>query len=490
MRRSLVIVAAVWLLAACKHDPDEWKTPNMTVLTPRLQPVFEKTKTVCFGRFMIDVPAATTVAWGDVSIPLGVSVYPNGVSEVKAMAQTFIDELKSEKAIYLNDIPLLISVAEIPHPEGKIVTGYEGFQAIGELKINGYFKLNDDGVVIDSRPLDNMKDRVTSDIISIAQRLRPRAEHEVPAEPGNCIEHAFLPDKPGTEKERRAELVSIGFRLKEFPDTHLSISIRPSNPHRSESNTLKWQLERLEKNLKAENPNHPRLKTKYFRRGERQIHDWTDGFEGLSRSPDQADIHGIHDFGIDFQGVPHDPLKPFVLILMQTGVANNAAGATKPSLTDEEAIAVWDKITSTIRVRPTGTAAVKTTGTDPQPRLPLGELAATGRICPQTGMWESNEAFGTESSRRRYILAGESMPRVTVLGRPSLWQKLKGEAPSHQLATVWKLVDYNDQRALAIAPVDTPLVAHSHPQDGATKVAEHNNSGDRLRQKTSPEEQG
>lgn len=134
MRRSVVIVAAVWLLAACKHDPDEWKTPNMTILTPRLQPMFEKTKTVCFGRFMIDVPASTTVAWGDVSIPLGVSVYPNGVSEVKAMAQTFIDELKSEKAIYLNDIPLLISVAEIPHPEGKIVTGYEVFRRSASLK--------------------------------------------------------------------------------------------------------------------------------------------------------------------------------------------------------------------------------------------------------------------------------------------------------------------------------------------------------------------
>ena len=106
----------------------------MTILTPRLQPMFEKTKTVCFGRFMIDVPASTTVAWGDVSIPLGVSVYPNGVSEVKAMAQTFIDELKSEKAIYLNDIPLLISVAEIPHPEGKIVTGYEVFRRSASLK--------------------------------------------------------------------------------------------------------------------------------------------------------------------------------------------------------------------------------------------------------------------------------------------------------------------------------------------------------------------
>ena len=371
-----------------------------------------------------------------------------------------------------------------------IVTGYEGFEAIGELKINGYFKLNNDGVVVEARPLIERKDQVILDITSIAQRLRQRAEHEVPAEAGNCIEYAFLPDKPWTEKERRAELVSIGFRLKEFPDTHLSISIRPSNPHYSESNTLKWQLERLEKNLKAENPNHIRLQTKYFRRGTRQIHDWVEGFEALSRSPDQADIHGIHDFGMDFQGVPYDPLKPYADIRMQTGVADNAAGATKPILTDEEAIAVWDKITSTIRVRPTGAAAVKIAGADPQPRRPLGELAATGRSCPQTGMWESGEASGTENSRRRYIKAGETMPRVTVTGSPSLWQKLKGATPSYQLATVWKLVEYDDKPALATAALHVPTLAQLVPGSEPANDAGDGDAGAKPAEAVPPKEKG
>lgn len=486
----ILFVAAILNLTACNANPKEWKTPNMTPLTPRLLPMFEKTKTVCFGRFMIDVPASTTVVWGGTTILLGITVYPNGLNEVKSQAEKFIDELKSEKAIYLNDIPLLISVDNIAQPEGKVVTGLDGFEALGELRINGYFRLGNDGVVIDARPMEDMKDEVISDIISIAQRLRQNAEHQIPTEPGNCIEYAFLPDKAGVKKAGRGELVSIGFRLKEFPDTHLSISIRPSNPHYSESNTLKWQLERVEKRLRAEDPNHIRLQTKYFRRGTRQIHDWKDGFEGLSRSPDQPNIHGIHDFGMDFQGVPHDPLRPFALIMMQTGVANNAAGSIKPSLTDEEAIAVWDKITSTIRVRPTGAAAVKRAGADPQPRTPLGELAATGRTCPQTGTWEASEPTSTQSSRRRTIKAGDTMPRVAVLGTPSLWQKLKGITPSYQVATVWKLVEYEDEPALAIAAAGTTAFAQTVPEEGIAQAARDDKPGEDPGAETSTKEKG
>ena len=414
----------------------------MIALSPRLQPMFDKTKTVCFGRFIVEVPASTTVAWGGADIPLGVNVYPKGIEEVTASAQKFINELKSEKAIYLNDIPLLISVEDFSEPVGQIVTGYDGFEAIGTLKINGYFKLNDDGIIIDSRPLKDDRESTTALIKSIARRLRLRAENEIPTEPGNCIEHAFLPDELGPPKEPPAELLSIGFRLKEFPDVHLSIQIRPSNPHYSESDSLEWQLERLEKDLKAENPNHPMLKTFYFRRGPCQINDWVNGFEGLSRSPEQSTAHSFHDFAIAFRGVAGDYLKPFADIRMQTGVADNAMGATKASLTDEEAIAVWDKITSTIRVRPTSATPVKSA--DAGPRLPLGELAATGRTCPQTGWWISDEESGIKGGGRQHIKKGERMPHVVSQATPSLWQKLKGENPTQRTATVWKLVAHGD----------------------------------------------
>lgn len=438
------LAATTLLLAACDHNPKEWKTPNMTAPTPRLQSLFEKTKTVCFGRFMADVPASTTILWDDPIVPLTVSIYPKGVDEVKALAEKFIDELKNEKAIYLNKIPLLISIDDVHQPEGQIVTGYDGFESVGGLKINGYFRWNDDGLVINARPLKEEKDETIADINSIAQRLRKRTENEIPTEPGNCIEYAFLPDKPNPSKEDLMEHIRVGFRLKEFPDAHFSIYIAPSNPYNPEGDSLKAQWKRIMEDPATPEEKKALASIKFFRESPRQIHDWKTGYEVLLRNPDEESVHSYHDFQVKFTGVPHDPYRPYADIQFQTGVANNAAGATKASLTDEEAIAVWDKITSTIRVRPTSATPVKSAGTNPHPQIPLGELAATGRTCPQTGWWEADDLGATEGDRRRHFNAGDRMPHVVSLGEPSIWQKLKGERPSYRTATVWKLVAYGD----------------------------------------------
>jgi hypothetical protein len=438
------LAASVLILTACDRNPKEWKTPNMIALAPRLQPLFKNTKTVCFGRFMVDIPASASVAWGNAIVPYDVSVYNGGAKEVKALAQKFIDELKSEKAINHDDVPLLLSVDDIHHPEGKIVIGYEDFQSINGLKINGYFVLNDDGIVINARPLKDEKDETIADLKDLAQRLRLRSENEIPAEPGNCIEYAFLPDKPNPSEDDLMEHIRIGFRLKEFPDAHLSIYVAPSNPYNPEGDSLKAQWKRIKEDPSTPEEKQALAKIKYFRESERQIHDWKTGYEVLVRNPDEEGVHSYHDFQIKFIGVPHDPYRPYADIQFQTGVADNTAGATKASLTDEEAIAVWDKITSTIRVRPTGNAAVKTAGADSGPRLPLGELAATGRTCPQTGWWIPSEPGEDKAKQRQHIKAGDRMPHVVSLGEPSLWQKLKGEQPSYRTATVWKLVDYGD----------------------------------------------
>jgi len=442
-RLALAPLAAMIMLGAgCDHAPKDWKMPNMTALTPRLHPMFEKTKTVCFGRFMVDVPASATVDWGKANVPFRVTIYPEGAGKMEALAQEFADKLKSEKAIYLNKIPLLISVDNVLQPDGRVVTGYDGFEATAELKISGFFKLNTDGVIIEARPLKEERVTTTEDINSIARRVRQRAVDEIPTEPGNCIERAFLPDKQNPTQDDLMEHIRIGFRLKEFPDAHFSIYTAPSNPYNPEGDSLQAQWKRIKEDPATPEEKAALAKIKYFRESSRQIHDWKTGYEVLVRNPDEEHVHSYHDFQAKFTGVPHDPFRPYTDIQFQTGVGGNAAGSTKASLTDEEAIAVWDKITSTIRVRPTSATTVKSA--DAGPRLPLGELAATGRTCPQTGWWVPDEDSGTKGGRRWHIKKGERMPHVVSQVAPSLWQKLKGEQPTHRTATVWRLVEHGD----------------------------------------------
>jgi hypothetical protein len=460
-------------LSSCSKNSGKWKSSEMSDLTPRLQKYFEKNKAVCFGRFMIDVPDSTIISWGKVAVPYTMQVYPQGVGKVHEEAQKFIDELKSEKAIYHNKVPLLLAVEEIKEPEGMMVVGYEGFEAIAELNIRAYFRMNQDGVIINSRPFKREKDEVMLDLLDTARRLKPRLENEIPSEPGNCIEYAFLKEKKNPSEDDLFEHIRIGIRLKEFPDVHLSIYVAPANDN-PEDDSLASQWEAAKGDMTSINEKIVLGKTKFFRESKRQIHDWKTGYEVMIRSPDEDGSLSHHDFHLRFNGVPRDPYKPYADIKLETGVANNAAGATKASLTDEEAIAIWDKITSSIRVRPTGDKAVKTIDANAIKQRPLGELAATGRTCPQTGWWEASEEDEIAGNRRRHLQAGEPMPHAVSLGKPSIWEKLKGEQPSYRTATVWKLVSYDEEPGQAKAPASTPAMAQTRPAGaGPAKTDDH-----------------
>ncbi len=355
-RLSVIYLAtASVVLSGCEHRQGH-KAPSTIAVTPRIDAMFEKTKVVCFGRFIVDVPDTAQLVWGHASINLGIYIYQNGAAEVGEMARVFKEELKNTEAINHNYESILLSEEKVSESRGRIIAGYESFDSLNGIRINGYFTSGVDGFVVSARPLKDEMAETVSEIKDIAQRLRPRAAGEVPIERGNCLENFFLKDGVDTDAEPPVEHVRIGFRLKEFPDTHLSIYTAPPNLSTDESDTLEWQLARIEARQKAEDPNHPLLQTKYFRRGARRIHEWINGWEAVSRSPDRPGRNGTHEFVMDFKGVPKDVYKPYADIQMQTGVEGNTAGAIKPTLTDKEAVAVWDRITNSIRVRPTSAA--------------------------------------------------------------------------------------------------------------------------------------
>ncbi|WP_447777867.1 T6SS immunity protein Tli4 family protein [Variovorax boronicumulans] len=444
LRRVLLFGALFALTAVCAQQPSKpQKASSMTsTLSPRIQPLFEETKTVCFGRFLIDVPATAEVVWGETSVPLGVVVARNAAGKLDSLVADRETAFKAAVRFPRSKgLSQYIETVGGPVKGQRTVVGYEGFDG-PDLRIYSYFAMGQDLAQLDATPLDSKKNSAIGKLNDIAWRLRPRKDDEIPTEPGMCIEHAFLSDS-ATEGPSKKDLVRIGFRLKEFPDVHLSIQLSPPTPSFGESNTFKFQMERS----KNENPiAYAKQKVLREDRG-RKINDWTDGYEALTRTPDEAVSRSHHVFIMDFQGVAGDELKPYADIQLSSGVrgsglGKDGAGSVKPSVTDEEALGIWDKLTSTIRVRPTGGSTVKKTS-DAGPLLPLGELAATGRACPQTGVWECVDEGDIQGGRRRMMRAGEEMPGIVRLGTPSVWQKIKGESPAHRSATVWKLVDYN-----------------------------------------------
>jgi len=332
-----------------------WKVSLMPHLTPRVDAAFEKTRTVCFGRLLIDVPDGTEVIWGDTDVPLGVNVYPGRVQDVVDMAAKKRDELNAQRmAGDFGGVSRLVNNVATTEPFGRIVAGYDYTGSVGTLEIHGYFAIGTYGVVIDAHPLTEERVEVEGDIRDIAHRLQPHDDDwsDIPTAPGSCIGNAFLPDGPGVAANGDGELVAIGFRLKQFPDVHLSIQLMPGREP-DERHSLSARLGRLDKQLLVLGQFPPFPRVAYLRRGDRQVGEWKDGYEGLARMPEAPKSRSHHDFRLEFSGAKHDPSRPYLDVRLASGVDHDTTGDVVPSISDEEAIALWDRLTDTIRPRPT-----------------------------------------------------------------------------------------------------------------------------------------
>jgi hypothetical protein len=433
---ALLVIAAI--VAVCSFLSNFSKVVNMTVQNPRLQPLFERTKTVCFGRFVIELPADAQVIWGDTIVPLGIWVEKGAANELASRVAEVEALLRSQPRYPLTKgLSLYFETIDGVVAGMRHVISQENFDGDGLLRINSLFAMGNDLVGMEARPLEEKKHRALEMLNSMARRLRPRSETELPSEAGACIENAFLTDAPDTKPEDVNEHIQVGFRLAEFHDVHLSIHIAPSSEMRW---SLDKQLETTENRARKVGESEPFERLKIFRRAKREIHEWKTGFEILTRTPGEEGVHAYHDFWMKFTGAANDPLRPFADIQFQTGVGENSAGAVKPSLTDEEAIALWDKLTSSIRVRPTNGAK---TSQAQLPKVSLGTLHVTGHRCPQTGWWECHDELSLAQPSGIWLEQGQLMPKARIWAHPNWWDRLKGERPVGWTAAVWRLAGYD-----------------------------------------------
>jgi len=313
-------------------------------------------------------------------------------------------------------------------PGQKLVFGARG--TIG-YTIHSYMPLGSDLFVLEVDDESRKETRV-QEMNNFAMQLRLRGDAEIPAGPGFCIDGGFIDIKPEYEN------TALGLRFKEFPDVSFSIRMRKNHNYLQESSSPSALRKNAKERASAIQLASFFSRVTTLREGRRQLNGW-EGEEILTRRPEYKDDTDAHEFRFFSVGQRHDALHPLLDIRMDTGVKENARASVRPSLTDEAALALWDKLLPTIRVRRPSDA---TPPPAPPPTVSLESVRKSGDICPQSGWWECLEKRKIEGERRRLFTAGDKLPPVLADGGASLWNTLIGN--THQIATVeWKLVEYD-----------------------------------------------
>jgi hypothetical protein len=320
-------------LSACERAPESLKRPNMTALSTRLQPLFEKTKTVCFSQFVVEVPWTATVVHGFADVDFPIEYYPGEGDKVAKHVAIQLGEIEKDRRFLSKEDIVEFSMF------GKVIDGVVPGQKLvfgskdqASYTIDSFVPVGKDLFVQHGAGVP--KEEAIRSLNTVASKLRLRTENEVPLEPGTCVEGGFVAWRPEFER------ASLGVRMKEFPDVHFSIKVIKNQKFLVEVRALEPRLKRAEKEGGIW---YSRIK--FFRRGLRELGNWT-GFEALARKPPRENSTESHQFAFVSLGAILDPLQPSLDVQLDTGVKDDQTASIKPSITDEEAVALWDKLSA------------------------------------------------------------------------------------------------------------------------------------------------
>jgi hypothetical protein len=316
-----------------------------------VQHLFAKTKTICAGRFLIDVPLSANVVYGDLWAPYEIQRYANDAANVDQYLLRYAAELKEHQRFASKELlkpdSMLGKVINGAVPGQRLFFGLSrGYNIFYE--IYSLIPVGPDLFVQRGTPSETGLGYLeTVDILnSTARRIFPLEKDNVPTHSGFCIDGAFIKD----DAESDVEKIQLGVRLREFPDVHFSVEMVRKN-FLVESDAIEPRLEEARRQAFAMGWGGWYSRIKILRKENRSLGPWK-GFEVLTHIPPRKEIGESHDFNFVALGIPKNPLVPTIDMKLDTGVRDNRPGAVKPSVTDEQALYIWDRITNSIRIRP------------------------------------------------------------------------------------------------------------------------------------------
>jgi len=389
-------------------------------------------KTMCIGRFLIDLPPTAQQAGGR-------SKYDYRTIETSKDAfapfMQRIDKVEQElRAQHHKTEPSMIK--ELIKFDEKGSRGFIHFVHKGytdSLKSEAYI-WKQVGFILTSNVSSDRVAVAASRVKALAQNLRYRSPDEIPEGPGFCINQGFIPD----EGEKN-ESTDAGFKLSDKPDVFINLNTITKTPGPTLLERQGGALGMLGALVS---------KVRKLREGDRVVSGLA-GQESLIRAPNEAG-HAAHLFAWETQGKDKS-IYPFIELELQTGRADKNGNDLPSSLTDTQAIELYDRIVNSIRLRPTAPGKTSDAGNNPSdnnspattPRLPLKTKATSAVNCPQTGMWECAADAPGITEHRRFIEAGQPMPYGIAQQPAKGLGGLLGSQEDETVEITWTLAAYD-----------------------------------------------
>jgi hypothetical protein len=290
------------------------------------------------GRFLIDVPAGSTLSGGNYKYNF-IRIEPVKVmtmEEFEAEADGFESKLGSAVNKQTKRSMLLQSGQSGEFT--RIVASWKVDVSTAQISISGFrwihgsrFLLEDDvGGSKQEFGVNRMRDALS--------RLRPRADADIPTEPGYCFASGFI-----ANPRWRNEEASLDIDIAGHPDAFLSVWIYPLASHKHDRPLLERMggMVQFLGNLVTS--------VRVLRKGDRQVGPYP-GQEHLATAPGSNGMRG-HAFVWETQG-DGTLDTPAIKIELTTGYHDGKGNQQTTSLTDKEAMKLWDDILGSFRLRP------------------------------------------------------------------------------------------------------------------------------------------
>jgi hypothetical protein len=413
-------------------------------------------KTVCVGRFLIDLP-------GDAGFSLE-RVFVSGfdITALDESAAAFTARIAVREAQIRSGVNQLsrknLEAATDIHAngfDGKIfvfgrtssyTVEFDKRHVHENVAVEGYVHSRGKSFNFIAESYD--PDHAAGNLAKLIARLRLTSPDSQPGETGFCFGPGIFVG-PADAADR--EGIALFAALPGHPDVAIRL-----NTQAGLARTWPTLLERNAK-TEARQPLWARPLFRKLRAGQRTLN----GLPGEELVMKVTELNFSTVYGLDWEaaGSGTDALSPTIHLEMETGRALAGGGQPVPSSLGETAIIdLWDKIAASIRRRPARPAALSTGQAAPTPPPLLGTVVTAGGACPATGWWlcsDSGGNVGILGGARQYLKQGQVVPQALLLPRQTIWEKIRGLQASYETTTptAWKLVDRR------VAPRTAPAVS-------------------------------